>query len=71
MNARDFPPMDEGMEFAHVDMVNREAEQALLGSLLVDSRMYDVVGDLVDTRHFSNDVDGSIFGAIASLSNSL
>lgn len=71
MNARDFPPMDDGMEFAQVDMVNREAEQALLGSLLVDSRMYDVVGDLVDTRHFSNDVDGSIFGAIASLSNSL
>ena len=29
MNARDFPPLDDGMEFAQVDMVNREAEQAL------------------------------------------
>lgn len=68
MNARDFPPLDHDMEFAGGDMVNREAEQALLGSLLADGRMYDVVGDIVETRHFSNDVDASIFGAISALS---
>lgn len=47
-------------------MVNRGAERALLGSLLLDNRLYDVVGDMLQPKHFASEIDGDIFAVIAS-----
>jgi len=47
-------------------MVNRGAERALLGSLLLDNRLYDVVGDMVLPKHFFSEFDGAIYAAICS-----
>lgn len=47
-------------------MVNRGAERALLGSLLLDNRLYDVVGDMLLPKHFASEIDGDIFAVIAS-----
>ncbi len=47
-------------------MVNRGAERALLGSLLLDNRLYDVVGDMLLPKHFASEIDGDIFAVIAA-----
>lgn len=54
---------DFGMEH-EIEMANRGAERALLGALLLDNRLFDAVGDIVQPKHFFSDFDGTIFSAI-------
>jgi replicative DNA helicase len=49
---------------------NLEAEQALLGAILVNNRAFDRVCDFLRPEHFADPVHGRIFGACASLINS-
>lgn len=59
--------MDEYVdEQASEAMVNRGAERALLGSLLLDNRLYDVAGDILLPKHFASELDGDIFAVISS-----
>lgn len=53
-------------EQADEAMANRGAERALLGTLLLDNRLYDVVGDMVLPKHFFSEFDGAIYAAICS-----
>lgn len=70
MNMRhEFAPLDESFDAPAVDGVTREAEQGLLGAILMDDRLYDVVADLVQPKHFASEIHGAILGAIASLAN--
>ncbi|MDR3425153.1 MAG: replicative DNA helicase [Alphaproteobacteria bacterium] len=48
---------------------NIEAEQALLGALLVNNVVYEKVGELLQPDHFYDPVHGRIYGAIATLIN--
>ena len=45
---------------------NEDAEQALLGALLVSNRAYDKVSDFLRPEHFFSQVHGRIFTAIVS-----
>lgn len=47
-------------------VANREAEHSILGALLLDNRLFDVIGDMVLGKHFVNEFDGEIFSAIAA-----
>lgn len=67
MNAPVFEPLES--EFTSSDRVAIEAEHGLLGSLLMDERMLDVVIDLVHPARFSVPFDGSIYAAIAAMAN--
>lgn len=69
MNAPVFEPLDH-MEFESGDRVAIEAEHGLLGMLLLDERMFDVVADLVQPSRFSVDFDGSIYAAISAMAHS-
>jgi len=46
---------------------NGEAEQGLLGALLVDNRAYEKVSDFLKAEHFYAPVHGRIFAVIAKL----
>lgn len=46
---------------------NIEAEQALLGAILINNLAYSRVADLVKAEHFYEPVHGRIFGAMAEL----
>ena len=46
---------------------NTEAEQALLGALLIDNRVWERVGDFLKPEHFANAMHGRILEAIAAL----
>jgi replicative DNA helicase len=48
---------------------NIEAEQALLGALLVNNVVYERIGELLQSDHFYDPVHGRIYGAIATLIN--
>jgi replicative DNA helicase len=48
---------------------NIEAEQALLGVLLVNNIVYEKVGEILEPDHFYDPVHGRIYGAIATLIN--
>ena len=48
---------------------NLEAEQALLGALLVDNRALENVGDIVKAEHFFSPVHQRIYDAIAKMSD--
>jgi len=48
---------------------NIEAEQALLGALLVNNVVYEKVGEFLEPDHFYDPVHGRIFAAIATLIN--
>src|SRR5690242_12690230 len=48
-------------------LVNGDAEQYLLGSILVDNRNYHRVSRFIRTEHFGNALHGRIFDAIAQL----
>lgn len=68
MNARSMPPLDEDFDGAGaVPLASFEAEHAVLGSLLMDSRLYDVVGDLLQAKDFADETHGAVYGAIAAL----
>jgi replicative DNA helicase len=45
--------------------VNLEAEQALLGALLVNNKAYDRVGEFLLPEHFADPVHGAIYAAIS------
>ena len=44
---------------------NLEAEQALLGAILVNNRAYDGVAEFLKPEHFADPVNGRIFAACA------
>lgn len=44
-----------------------DAEQALLGAILVNNRAYDLVADMLRPEHFSDQICGAIFEAIGAL----
>lgn len=69
MNAPVFEPLDEA-EFESGDKVAIEAEHGLLGTLLMDERMLDVVIDLVHPNRFSVAFDGTIYAAISAMAHS-
>ena len=46
---------------------NIEAEQGLLGALLLNNRTYDGVADMLRPEHFAEGVHGRIYGAISTL----
>ena len=46
---------------------NIDAEQALLGALLVNNVVYEKIGELLQPEHFYDPVHGRIYGAIATL----
>jgi replicative DNA helicase len=46
---------------------NREAEQALLGALLLNNNTYEKVGDFLRVEHFADAVHGRIYRAIQRL----
>lgn len=46
---------------------NTEAEQALLGALIVNNTAYDKIGDFLRPEHFYDPVHGRIFEAITTL----
>ncbi len=48
---------------------NIEAEQALLGSILVNNVAYEKIGEIVEPDHFYDPVHGRIYGAISTLIN--
>jgi replicative DNA helicase len=48
---------------------NIEAEQALLGALLVNNVVFEKVGELLQPANFYDPVHGRIYGAIATLIN--
>ena len=48
---------------------NTEAEQALLGALLVNNVVFEKTSDLLQPEHFYDPVHGRIYGAIATLIN--
>lgn len=48
---------------------NLEAEQALLGALLVDNRSLEMVGDIIKAEHFFAPVHQRIFDAISKISD--
>ena len=55
------PASEQGAELPH----SIEAEQALLGALLVNNEVYDRVASVVNEAHFFDPVHGRIFTTIA------
>src|SRR5690606_21285678 len=55
------PPGLEGMTLPH----NVEAEQALLGALLVNNDVYDRIAGIINEGHFFDPVHGRIFETAA------
>jgi replicative DNA helicase len=64
-----FPGMadDDGQSGYRVPPHNIEAEQALLGAILVNNESYDRVGSFLEPRHFFEALHGRIFEAAAKL----
>lgn len=48
---------------------NIEAEQALLGSVLVNNVAYEKIGEILQPEHFYDPVHGRIYAAVATLIN--
>jgi replicative DNA helicase len=46
---------------------NRDAEQALLGAILLNNRAYEKVSEFLHPEHFAEPVHGRIYGAIGTL----
>jgi len=68
MNARSMPPLDEDFDgAAAMPLASFEAEHAVLGSLLLSSGLYDVVGDILQPADFADETHGAIYGAISAL----
>jgi len=43
-----------------------EAEASVLGALMLDDRVFDAVGDILEPKHFFDERNGRIFAAIAA-----
>jgi replicative DNA helicase len=61
--APQFAPVDDGATAA----VNIEAEQALLGAILVNNRAFDKVAEILRPEHFAERVHGRIYEAMCTL----
>ncbi len=48
---------------------NIEAEQALIGSLLVSNEIYDEIGSIIDGKKFFDPIHAKIFDTIEMLIN--
>ena len=46
---------------------NIEAEQGLLGAILINNRAYEKVSDFLQSEHFSDPIHGRIFEACGKL----
>jgi replicative DNA helicase len=60
-------PLREGDGAYRSPPVNLEAEQALLGAILVNNNAFSRVSDFLKAEHFAEAVHGRIFAAIAKL----
>src|SRR5579884_834471 len=61
-------PLREGdVERAPAPPANTEAEQALLGAILVNNSAYGRVSEFLEPGHFANAVHGRIYAAIGKL----
>ncbi|MDR3500860.1 MAG: replicative DNA helicase [Parvibaculum sp.] len=60
-------PDDEGASGYRVPPHNIEAEQALLGAILVNNESYDRVASFLEPRHFFDALHGRIYEASAKL----
>ncbi|MDD0837887.1 replicative DNA helicase [Curvibacter sp. HBC61] len=52
-----------------VDMVHREAEQSILGALMRNAQVYDVIGDILQPAYFFVEDDRTIYTALSGLIN--
>lgn len=65
-NASD-QPQSRGTGVTRVPPRNEEAEQALLGAILVNNRNYEKVSEFLQPIHFSNPVHGKIYALCGQL----
>lgn len=69
MNDMTMPPLDdfETVPVQPTPLASYESESALLGGLLLDSRLYDLVGDVLQPKDFADEVHGTVYAAISAL----
>jgi replicative DNA helicase len=60
-------PLREGETAYRMPPANTEAEQALLGALLVNNSAFHRVAEFLEAQHFAEAVHGRIFAAVAKL----
>ena len=65
--ASNVTPLREGDTQYRTPPANLEAEQALLGAILVNNAAYHRVSEFLKSEHFAEGVHGRIFAAIAKL----
>src|SRR5437868_2872549 len=66
-NMSNVTPLREGDAQYRTPPHNTEAEQALLGAILVNNRAYQQVAEFLRPEHFAEAVHGRIFAAITKL----
>lgn len=59
--------MDTALAPANLAPQNLEAEQALLGAILANNKVYERVAEFLRSDHFADPVHGRIYGAIEKL----
>ena len=67
MTSRVTPLRDPDPELLRIPPYNTEAEQALLGAILINNAAYLRVSEFLQPEHFGNAVHGRIFGAVGKL----
>lgn len=67
MTSRVTPLREPAPEFLRTPPYNTEAEQALLGAMLINNTTYLRVSEFLQPEHFGNAVHGRIFAAIGKL----
>jgi replicative DNA helicase len=67
MTSRVTPLREPNPEFLRTPPYNTEAEQALLGAMLINNTTYLRVSEFLQPEHFGNAVHGRIFAAIGKL----
>ncbi len=67
MTARVTPLRDPDPELVRTPPYNTEAEQALLGAMLINNAAHARVSEFLQPEHFGNAVHGRIFAAIGKL----
>jgi len=67
MTSRVTPLREPGAEPTRIPPYNTDAEQALLGAMLINNAAYFRVSEFLQAEHFGNAVHGRIFAAIRKL----
>src|SRR5215471_14415942 len=67
MTSRVTPLREPDHELIRLPPCNTEAEQALLGAILINNAAYFRVSEFLQAEHFGNAVHGRIFAAIGKL----